>query len=132
MSKAETKSDTKAETAAEPRKRERATVESTFAEKWTPDRIGDCLEGTYLGFEEAPGRGEVFNAYQIQSDDGSRHSVAGAHLDSFLPQVPRGAYVWITYMGKKPMKNGIMGFFQVDVEKGVQLLDTMKGEKSAK
>jgi hypothetical protein len=116
--------DTKAEA---PQTRKRAKVESTFAEKWTPERIGDCLEGVYLGFEDAPGRkGEAFSAYQIQTASGERKSLAGAHLDSFMPQVPRGSYVWITYEGKRDLKNGQMMLFNVEVEEGVKLLDVMK------
>lgn len=112
---------------AEPPKRERQSLESTFAEKWTPETIGDSLEGEYLGYDEAPGRGgDTFRAHQLKGADGKRWSLAGAHLDSFLPQVPRGAYVWVTYKGTQRMKNGEMQLFAVDVEKGVKLINTMK------
>lgn len=108
--------------------RQRQSVDSTFAEKWTPEKEGECLEGVYLGYEEAPGRkaGELFNAYQILTDKEGKRSVAGAHLDSFMPQVPKGTYVWITYKGKRRLGNGDMQLFSVDVEKGTKLIDVMK------
>ena len=117
------KNDVKAPTPAPKRK----SVESTFADKWEPQNEGDELAGRYQGYEEAEGRkDETFNAYQVIDDNGKRWSLAGAHLDSLLPQVPKGAYVWISYTGKKRMKNGEMSLYKVDVEDGVELIPVLK------
>jgi hypothetical protein len=105
----------------------RKKVESTFADKWEPQNEGDELSGKYLGYEQAEGRkGEKFNAYQVLDANGKRWSISGAYLDSLLPQVPKGAHVWITFTGKKRMKNGDMMLFSLDVEEGVSLVEVLK------
>jgi hypothetical protein len=103
-------------------------VESTFADKWDPSEAGELLEGRYLGYEEAKGnRGEAFTVYHLQIPDGKRVSVAGAHLDSIMHQIPKGTYVWITFKGKQRLPNGnTMHLFDVEPEEGTRLLDPMK------
>lgn len=102
-------------------------VESTFAEKWEPQNVGDFVEGRYLGYEVAEGRKDSnFNAYQLLQPDGKRLSMAGAHLDSILPQVPKNTYIWVTYNGSRRMKSGDMKLFTVEVEEGVRLLEVLK------
>ena len=108
-------------------KRARRAVESTFADKWEPQNEGDVLEGTFIGVDTAPGkrRGETFTVYHIQDDDGKRWSASGAHLESFMKQIPRGTYVWITFEGTKKVSNGDMNLYKVDVEEGVELKDVL-------
>jgi hypothetical protein len=117
-----------------PSKPKRKSVESTFADKWEPENKGDELCGKYIGSETAPGRkqGETFTAYHIMDDEGKRWSVAGAHLDSILNQVPRDTYVWITFDGTQTVKNGEMAKYRVDVEEGVQLVDPYEKKTAPK
>ena len=126
MSKTNNTASSNQETETSAKAPERARVDSTYADTWKPVTKGEELSGKYLGYEDAPGRNnETFRAYQILTDTG-RRSVAGAHLDSLLPQVPKGAHVWITYAGEKKLKNGDMALFELEVEKGVKLIDVMK------
>ncbi len=109
-------------------------VESTFADKWDPINAGDALEGRYMGSEWAPGKdhGEMFRVYHIVGEDQKRWSIAGAHLDSIMPQIPRGTYVWVTYEGEEMLRNrNKMKKFGVELEEGVKLIDTY-AEKSEK
>lgn len=101
-------------------------VESTFADKWEPINEGDELEGRYIGSELAPGKnGEMFRVYHIENAEGKRWSVAGAHLDSIMPQIPRGTYVWIIYEGEEYLRNkNTMKKYSVTPEEGTRLIDT--------
>jgi hypothetical protein len=102
-------------------------VESTFADKWDPRNPGDAIQGRYLGYEVAEnGRDGSFNAYQLQDDNGKRVSMAGAHLDSILPQVPQNTYVWIEFTGLRAVGRNQMKVFKVDVEEGVKLIPVLK------
>lgn len=106
----------------QPARPKRKTVESTFAGKWKPVNAGDELEGTYLGVETVKGkRSEPFNAYHLQDGDGKRWSIAGAHLDSIMSQIPANTYIWVTFEGEQDTANGSMMLFKVDVEEGVEL-----------
>jgi hypothetical protein len=102
--------------------RKRKSVESTFADKWNPVNPGDSLDGVYLGSERVTGkRNEPFTVYHLQAEDGKRWSIAGAHLDSIMQQIPANTYVWVTLTGSTDTANGTMNLFSVEVEEGVTL-----------
>lgn len=100
-------------------------VDSTFADSWEYEKPGDTIKGRYLGYEEAPGRNGTFRAHQLMTAEG-RRSMAGAHLDSMLSQIPKGTFIWVTYKTTKKVKNGEMAIFDVEAERGVKLIDPLK------
>lgn len=132
--KTETKADKKPANAAPTRQRKRQTVESMMAKPWKPEAEGDCLEGTYLGSEMVKGKGKrpSFKSYHIEKPDGERVRIASAMLNSKLNQIPKGAYVWLTFIGMFQTDNGNSPDYQVDVEEGTELIDPLQGDGSVR
>lgn len=103
--------------------RKRKVVDSNYAEPWKPNK-GQVLEGIYLGFDSIPGNRGNFRSYRIKVDGEEKPSgIAGSFLDSVLPRIPKGSYVWITYLGMKNTKNGEAHDYKVETEDGVKLLE---------
>lgn len=104
----------------------RKKVESTFADKWDPANVGDVLQGTYVGAEvvAAKRKGEVFTVYHLVDDDGKTWSIAGAYLKGIMKQIPRKAYIFVTFTGIQEMDSGNkMNMFDVEVGENVELVD---------
>lgn len=99
-------------------------VEGTFADSWKPEE-GDAttITGVYLGMQKAESETGPFNAYHIKCNDGRRLSVAGAGLDTIMPQIPRKTEVTIAYGGKERKGKGMMKMYDVQVPEGTVLLD---------
>ena len=119
-------------TAAPTRQRKRQKVESMMAKPWKPEKEGDCLEGIYHGTEIVPGKGKrkPFKSYHIEKPDGERVRIASAMLNTKLNQVPKGTYVWLTYLGMFKTENGDSPDYEVEVEDGTELLDPLQGDGS--
>lgn len=115
-------------TTAPKRERKREEVKSMMAMPWKPEKEGDCLEGTYLGMEMVKGKGKRrdFPSYHIQQDNGERVRIASAMLNTKLNQVPKGTYVWLTYVGEFKTDNGNSSDYKVDVEQGTELIDPLE------
>lgn len=112
------------------KERKRKVVESTFADKWEPVNDGDELSGIYLGSERVKGKkGEDFTVYHVKTDAGKKWSVAGAHLDSIMPQIKRGTFVWVTKTGKTKTTSGEMVLFKVECEEDTELNDPYEGKE---
>lgn len=130
---ADDKNKPAATTAQKPkRQRKRQTVESTMAAPWKPEKVGDCLEGFYRGSEMVPGKGnrKPFKSYHIETEDGERRRVASAMLKTKLNQIPKGAYVWLTYTGMFDTDNGPSPDYNVEVEDGTDLVDPLQADGS--
>lgn len=114
------------------RERKRQTVESTMAEPWKPEKVGDCIEGFYRGAEMVPGKGsrKPFKSYHIETESGERRRVASAMLNTKMNQIPKGAYVWLTYKGMFESQNGKSPDYDVDVEDGTELIDPLQADGS--
>lgn len=102
-------------------------VKSNFPVPWKPETEGQVLEGVYRGFnlvDDERKEGDQFKSHKIKPDDSDEMmGVSGAFLDQFMERVPKGSYVWITYLGQKKVKNGMSKQFKVEVEAGVKLKD---------
>jgi len=129
------KSGNQASPAPAKRARKRQKVESMMAKPWKPENEGDCLEGIYHGMEMVPGKGKrkPFKSYHIEVGKdgvptGERVRVASAMLNSKLNQVPKGTYVWLTYVGDFKTENGDSPDYEVEVEDGTDLLDPLQGD----
>lgn len=125
-----TKTGTQTAPATPPkRERKRQKVESMMARPWKPEAKGDCLEGIYQGMEIVPGKGKrkAFPSYHIERPDGERVRVASAMLNTKLNQVPKGAYVWLTYLGMFTTQNGDSPDYEVETEEGTELIDPLQG-----
>lgn len=122
-----------ATTAQKPkRQRKRTTVQSMMAEPWKPENVGDCIEGFYRGAETVPGKGsrKPFKSYHIETEDGERRRVASAMLNSKMNQIPKGAYVWLTFKGMFESQNGQSPDYDVEVEDGTDLIDPLQADGS--
>jgi len=104
-------------------------VEGTFADPWKPTEIGDTLEGTYLGAQDAMGDRGPFKAYHVKTKpsaafpSGQRLSISGAGLNTIMPQIPRKTEITFTYKGTEKTKKGDMKVFGVEVPDDTVLLD---------
>lgn len=114
------------------RQRKRQTVDSTMAEPWKPEKVGDCLEGFYRGAEMVAGKGSrrPFKSYHIETEDGEKRRVASAMLNTKMNQIPKGAYVWLTYKGMFESRNGESPDYDVEVEDGTDLIDPLQADGS--
>lgn len=114
------------------RQRKRQAVQSMMAEPWKPENVGDCIEGFYRGHEMVPGKGsrKPFKSYHLETEDGERRRVASAMLNTKMNQIPKGAYVWLTYKGMFESTNGPSADYDVDVEDGTELIDPLKSDGS--
>lgn len=110
------------------RERKRMKVESTMAKIWKADKVGDVLEGTYLGMEMVKGKGKrgMFRSYHIEKEDGERVRLASAMLNTKMNQVPKGTYIWLTFKGDFETDNGPSPDYEVEVEDGTELTDPLQ------
>ena len=68
---------------------------------------GASLEGRYLAKETFIGNYGETNKYIIEAPDGTKYGVFGsASIDRQFAKIPENEYVWITYKGEVPTKNG--------------------------
>ena len=68
---------------------------------------GDTLEGYYVQTEIFDGKFGETTKYVIKTDEGKYYGVYGsASLDRQFKNIPEGCFVWITYRGEEPTKNG--------------------------
>ena len=68
---------------------------------------GATLEGKYTSSETFIGNYGETTKYIINGNDGVTYGVYGsASIDRQFKNIPEGAYVWITYKGEQPTKNG--------------------------
>lgn len=101
-------------------------VDSSYAEPWKPEKEGEEIEGIYLGYSNVPSprKGqEPFKSYNIKIADGTYVGVSGAILGSKLVRIPKGAYIWVKYVGMIKTGNGLAKDFIVTCERGTKLLD---------
>jgi len=113
--------------------RKRATVESSFATPWIPANPGDCLEGIYQGQDEVPaGKGRHFTSYKIRTegDDAKLYGVSSAMLKTKMNQIPKGAYIWVTFKGMIETENGASRDYNVEIEQGTKMVDPFDGAES--
>ena len=75
---------------------------------WNKDlEIGATLEGVYLKKETVDGNYGQSIKYIIETPDGEKIGIfSSASLIRQFNNVPEGAYVWITYLGKETTKSG--------------------------
>lgn len=113
--------------------RKRATVESSFAAPWIPTNPGDCLEGIYMGQDEVPaGKGRHFTSYKIRTEgeEGKLYGVSSAMLKTKMNQIPKGAFLWVTFKGMIETENGASRDYNVEVEHGTKMVDPFQGADS--
>lgn len=68
---------------------------------------GATLEGHYKGSETFVGKYGETTKYIIEGKDGVNYGVYGsASINRQFANIPEGSYVWITYKGEEPTKNG--------------------------
>ena len=68
---------------------------------------GATLEGRYVSSDTFEGNFGVSTKYIIEAPDGTNYGVFGsATIDRQFKNIPEGSYVWITYVGEQPTKNG--------------------------
>lgn len=108
-------------------------VESTMAKPWKPENVGDCLEGTYEGSEMVSGKGSRgdFASYHVRKVDGERVRVASAMLNSKMNQVPKGTYIWLTYVGDFETSNGKSPDYDLECEEGTRMIDPFDGAEAS-
>lgn len=75
---------------------------------WNKDlEPGAKLEGKYIASETFIGKFGETTKYIIETKDGTNYGVfSSAVIDRLFKNIPEGAYVWITYKGEEPTKNG--------------------------
>lgn len=102
-----------------------AEVKSTFPVPWKPEQEGDTLEGTYHGYNIVPdGRGQTFKSHKFKEDGAEEYDgISGAMIDQKMERIPKGTYVWVTYLGEVQTKNGKAKDFKVECDSTVKLLD---------
>lgn len=86
---------------------------------WNKDLVdGATLEGKYISSETFIGKFGETTKYIIEGKDGVMYGVFGsASINRQFSKVPEGAYVWITYVGEQPTKNGrIVKVYSVDYD----------------
>jgi hypothetical protein len=106
------------------RERQRQSVETSFAEAWTPEKEGDLIEGIYRGSDIVKAKGRSFVSYKIQDEKtGKIRGVASAMLRTKMNQIPKGTYIWVTFKGMTDTENGPSRDYDVEVEKGTNLID---------
>jgi hypothetical protein len=105
--------------------RKRQEVKSNFPTPWQPENKGDTLEGVYHGYNEVDdNRGGKFKSHKIKPEGSDVFmGVSGSFLDQKMIKIPKGTYVWITFMGEVKVKNGMAKDFTVECEEGTKLLD---------
>ena len=67
---------------------------------------GATLEGYYVQSETFNGKFGETTKYTIKTDDGYYGVYGSASLDRQFKNIPEGCFVWITYKGEEPTKNG--------------------------
>jgi hypothetical protein len=103
--------------------RQRQEVKSSLPPQWKPAE-GDVLEGLYIGSKQITAGSSTFLIHIIQDEEtGEVLSLAGTQIDRMMRRIlSPNAYVWITYEGKKQIKNGHnMHHYKLEVEKGVEV-----------
>ena len=86
----------------------RKSANNTYTETtiWTPANEGDSIEGRYTGSETFIGKFGEATKYVIEFE-GTAYGVYGtASINRQFNNIPEGSYVWITYKGIEPTKNG--------------------------
>lgn len=69
--------------------------------------VGAQLDGKYIASETFMGKFGETTKYIIEGKDGVNYGVfSSASIDRQFKNIPEGSYVWITYKGKEPTKNG--------------------------
>lgn len=68
---------------------------------------GAQLEGKFIASETFIGKFGETTKYIIEGKDGINYGVfSSASIDRQFKNIPEGSYVWITYKGEEPTKNG--------------------------
>jgi hypothetical protein len=100
-------------------------VDDVFPEPWKDMDKGDSIVGKYMGMGEISGHNnKPFTIYKLKNAEDELISVSGASLEARMALIPVGAKIKVTYMGTEPSKHGTpMKMFQVDVAKGVKLIE---------
>lgn len=108
------------------KQRKRAEISTALPPQWGGDegpKEGDTLEGIYTGSKKIRYRNSAFFIHMIQSDEtGEVNSFSGAIADRKLSRVPKGTYVWVTYLGALETANGNAKDYKVEYEEGTKLL----------
>lgn len=83
--------------------------------------VGSELEGRYVtskNFISKFDKSATTTMYVIEGKDGTNYGVfSTASLARQFANVPEGSYVWITYKGEEPTKNGrTVKVFDVDYD----------------
>lgn len=75
---------------------------------WNKDlQGGETIEGRFIKTEIVTGQFGENEKYIIECKDGEKFGVyASSSLARQFANIPEGAYVWITYKGLEPTKNG--------------------------
>lgn len=120
---------------ATPKRKFGSAVNSSMAEAWKPEKVGDSIVGQYRGMEMVPGPGnrKPFASFHFTLEDGTLRGIASAMLVTKMNQIPRGAWVQLTYTGLFESKNGKSPDYDVVPEEGTVLLDPIaEAEKEAR
>lgn len=68
---------------------------------------GATLEGRYVSQDTFIGKFGETTKYVIEGNNGTTYGVYGSvSLNRQFAKIPEGSYVWITYKGQEPTKNG--------------------------
>lgn len=69
------------------------------------DKPGRKVSGHYVGFKEVESTFGLSKLHVLSTETGTVGVWGAAQLDEQLKEVARGAMCWITFLGKKPIKN---------------------------
>ena len=80
--------------------------------------VGSEIEGRYVSSDTFIGKFGETTKYVIEGKDGTNYGVfSTASLARQFANIPEGSYVWITYKGEEPTKNGrTVKVFDVDYD----------------
>lgn len=75
---------------------------------WNKDLApGATLEGRYTSKDTFIGKFGETTKYVVEGKDGVNYGIYGSvSLNRQFAQIPEGSYVWITFKGQEPTKNG--------------------------
>lgn len=92
-------------------------IETTI---WNQEDVeGAVLEGRYVTSDTFLNKqGKQTIKYIIEGKDGVMYGIFGTvALNRLFQNIPEGAYVWVTYKGKQPTKNGFqVKLFEVEYD----------------
>jgi len=107
------------------KERKRQEVASDLPPVWGGEdglKEGDVLEGIFIGSKTIKFKSKSFRTHQIQNEDtGEVLSFSGAISDGKMARIPRGAYVWITFLGMTDTANGEAKDYKIEADASVKI-----------